>query len=161
MNTQTGLSCCRCPFLVSQLYRFSHRSRLWLAALFLVFMAAVSQSSAQSLTNCVTVICPPQLVTNYTCGEFYTPATYPITVSNACTGVQVQVNCNPPPGTPLGVGAHPIHCVVTANGVVVANCDFWIFVERDTEPPSIKCPENITVNACPTPTGCGAVVNYP
>ena len=124
-------------------------------------MAAVSQSSAQSITNCVTVICPPQVVTNYTCGDVYTPAAYPIIVSNNCPGFQVQVNCNPPPGTPLGVGAHPIHCVVTANGQVLANCDFWIIVERDTTPPEIKCPENIVINACPTPTGCGAVVNYP
>src|SRR5436190_16608369 len=107
------------------------------------------------------VICPPQVVTNYTCSDVYTPAAYPIIVSNVCPGLQVQINCNPPPGTPLGVGAHPIHCVVTANGQVLANCDFWIIVERDVEPPKIKCPSNIVVNACPTPNGCGAVVNYP
>jgi hypothetical protein len=133
-----------------------------MAAFFFLFLAAVGNVSAQgTISNCVDVICPPQVVTNYTCDDIYIPTTYPIIVSNNCPGTTVQVQCNPPPGTPLPVGAHPIHCIVLANGAIVANCDFWIIVERDITPPTIKCPSNIVVNACPTPTGCGAFVTYP
>lgn len=133
-----------------------------MAAAVLLFLAALGSASAQgTITNCIEVICPPQVVTNYTCSDVYVPATYPIIVSNHCANTSYQVQCNPPPGTPLPVGAHPIHCVVTANGVVVANCDFWIIVQRDITPPEIRCPSNIVVNTCPSPTGCGAIVTYP
>jgi len=111
---------------------------------------------------CVTVICPPLIVTNYICNDVFVPQQYPMIVSNSCPSVQVQVNCNPPPGTPLGVGVHPINCVVTAGGTVVAQCNFVILVIRDSTPPVISCPDDISVTGCVSPLGgCGAVVNYP
>jgi len=162
MKTRNQPSCRRSLFFSSQILQWCCQPRLFVAALLFGILALAGSARAQgTVSNCVTVICPPQVITNYTCTDVYTPASYPIVVSNNCPGLDVQVNCNPPPGTPLGVGAHPIHCTVTAGGQVVEQCDFWIIVERDTTPPSIKCPSNIVVNACPTPTGCGARVLYP
>ena len=130
--------------------------------LLLALLGSGGNASAQGVSNCVDVICPPQRVTNYICGDVYTPTSYPIIVSNHCPNVQVQVNCNPPVGTPLGVGAHPINCVVTANGVVVGQCAFTIVVIKDVTPPTITCPTNMLVRTCPNAAGgCGEVVNYP
>ena len=109
MRTYSGLLSCTGLLPLSRLCRFRHKARLLAAALFLFFVAVASNASAQTVSNCVTVICPPPFVTNYTCEDVYIPQTYPIIVSNRCPNVQVQVNCNPPPGTPLGLGAHPVH----------------------------------------------------
>ena len=130
--------------------------------LLLALLAGGRGASAQTITNCLTVICPPPVVTNYICGDVFTPTGYPIIVSNNCPAVAFQVNCNPPPGTPLGLGTHPINCVLTAGGVVVAQCAFTIVVIRDTVPPVIQCPTNLVVRTCPTAAGgCLEVVNYP
>jgi len=154
--------CCTGVLLISWLSHLRHKARLCTAALFLLFIAAAGNASAQSVSNCVTVICPPQFLTNYTCTDVYVAQQYPVIVSNICPGVQVQVNCNPPPGTPFGPGPHPVQCVVTANGQIVGRCDFTIVVVRDTTPPTIRCPSNIVVSTCPSPTGgCGAIVMYP
>ena len=57
------------------------------------------------------------------------PATIPNHRLQPMSNVQVQVNCNPPPGTPLPLGANPIHCVVTtANGEFIAACDFTMLL---------------------------------
>ena len=129
--------------------------------LLLLLLAAGRDASAQSVSNCVTVICPPPVVTNYICGTVFTPQTYPLVVSNACTQYQVTVNCNPPPGTPLGIGAHPIQCTVFVNGAVYAQCNFTIVVVRDVTPPTITCPTNMLVRTCPNAAGgCSEVVNY-
>src|SRR5262249_35787274 len=44
----------------------------------------------------------------------------------------------------------------------VDTCTFTVTVMQDTEPPTIRCPENITLMACMDPAGaCGRIVNYP
>src|ERR1043166_5394305 len=161
MKTHLNLLCC--TNLSSRLCRFSHKARLFTVVLPLLFISAVTSAFAQGTTNnCVTVICPPPVVTNYTCSDVYQTAAYPIVVTNRCPNLQIQVNCNPPPGTPLPVGPNPIHCDVTASdGTVVGTCDFTIFVIRDTTPPTIQCNSNIVVSSCPGPAGCGAVVTFP
>lgn len=152
--------------LLNHYCRLARRSRLLAGAFLLLWLAAAGGAAAQgTVTNCLTVICPPPIVTNYICGDVFVPQNYPIIISNSCPNLPFQVNCNPPPGTPLGVGVHLVQCVVTAGaagGTVVARCDFRIVVIRDTVPPEIKCPEDLTVSGCLSPAGlCGAVVNYP
>jgi hypothetical protein len=100
-----------------------HQFRLLFALLFLLFIAA-GDVSAQTISNCLTIICPPSFITNCTCDEAFTPAACPLIVTNRCANVQVQVTCDPAPGTPLLPGAHPIQCLVTANGQVARVCDF-------------------------------------
>ena len=129
--------------------------------LLLALLAGGRNASAQNITNCFNIICPPAVVTNYICGDVFTPTSYPIIVSNSCPNVSFTVNCNPPIGTPLGLGAHPINCVVVANGVVVGQCAFTIVVIKDVTPPTIICPTNMLVRTCPTAAGgCSEVVNY-
>ena len=99
--------------------------------LLLALLAGGRNVSAQAVSNCFTIICPPAMATNYICGDAYTPTSYGIIVSNSCPNVSYTVNCNPPLGTPLSVGSHPINCVVTANGVVVGQCAFTIVVIKD------------------------------
>ena len=130
--------------------------------LLLALLAGGRNASAQAITNCFDIICPPAVVTNYICGDSYTPTSYGIIISNSCPNVSYTVNCNPPVGTPLGLGSHPINCVVTANGVVVGQCAFTIVVIKDVTPPTITCPTNMLVRTCPNAAGgCGEVVNYP
>lgn len=133
----------------------------WIGGL-IVMLATAAGLSGQVISNdCLTVTCPPDLVTNYTCSDVFVPQQYPVIVSNRCPGLAYQVNCTPPAGTPLGLGAHPIDCVVVAGGTVVAQCHFTILVLRDTVPPVITCPSNIVVHTCPNAAGgCSATVNY-
>jgi hypothetical protein len=43
-----------------------------------------------------------------------------------------------------------------------ATCSFTVTVRKDTEPPKIDCPPDMTVLTCRIPgTACGAIVNYP
>jgi len=138
------------------------RPRRLAAALFFLFLAAASQASAQAISNCLQVICPPPFVTNYTCSDQPVAQPYPLILSNNCPGLQVNVNCQPPATTPFGPGAHAVDCIVTANGGVVAQCHFTVVVVIDTIPPVITCPTNFVVKTCPSPTGgCGAIVAYP
>jgi hypothetical protein len=162
MKTQPTVSAC--PKQASCTWPQAIRAR-WglLCALFVLFAATLSNASAVGFTNdCLIVRCPPQVVTNYICDDAFVTQTYPIVVSNKCSSVQVQVHCNPPPGTPLPPGVHPIQCVVTANGQVMAECSFQMVIIRDITPPEIRCPSNMVASACPSPTGaCGALVTYP
>jgi len=128
-----------------------------------IFLGSSSNGSAQVVVppDCLEVICPPDVVTNYTCGDVvaFQP---PITVSNNCPGLNVQVVCNPPVGAPLPVGVHNVQCAVGSGGQIFARCEFRVVVIRDTERPEIRCPDDITVFACPDAAGgCSRVVNYP
>jgi hypothetical protein len=124
--------------------------------------SAVATGDVIFSNQCFVVTCPGDH-TLYTCSDVVTPETYGVIVDSSCPGVAPpQVLCTPPPGTPLGLGVHPIACVVLVGNEVVAKCDFKITVVRDTEPPKIECPRDLTVLTCMDPTGlCGAVVNYP
>ena len=136
MKTHSTQENCSNWFLLSRLGRLTHKGRLFATSLFFLFVAGLANLSAQTATNCVTVICPPNVVTNFTCDDTFTPAAYPLVVSNRCTNVQFQVSCNPPPGTPLPVGNNPIHCEVYVNGAIVGACDFIASSAMSRPPPS-------------------------
>ena len=81
-------------------------------------------------------------------------------VSGGCS--DYQVICNPPPGTPWPIGVTTVTCGVIDGCQNAQRCTFTITVRPDTEPPSIRCPEDISVVACKNAAGvCGRVVNYP
>ena len=125
--------------------------------------AAVAGQTIAVDLPCVQVLCPPDQ-TLYTCNDSITPRTYPIEIVQKCAGAVVPVTgtCEPPPGTPLGVGAHVVNCVFRVNQEIVGRCSFKITVVMDTEPPKITCPPDLTAVGCADATGlCGAVVNYP
>ena len=161
MKTRSTIPCSRAELRPNCCQRL--RQWVWLLLATLgVLLAGAEGALAQTAPNCLTVICPPDVVTNFTCSGVYVPTSYPIIISNSCPNSPYAVVCNPPVGTPLGVGAHPVNCVISAGGVVSAFCHFTIVVETDDKPPVINCPSNIVETACPSPTGgCAAVVNYP
>lgn len=141
-----------------------------LALVSAVFLIAEPLSAATTATpniifsnDCYVVTCPGDR-TVFTCSDVVTPATYGVIIENNCPSAPpLVVVCNPPVGTPLGLGVHPITCTVMApTGQPLASCSFTVTILRDTEPPKILCPDPITVVTCPNAAGvCGAIVNYP
>jgi hypothetical protein len=101
------------------------------------------------------ILCPTNVLTfTIPCGSNCVPVFYPLPpVLNG-----VLVGCNPPPGTCLGVGIHPITCLAT-NPCDRDVCTFTVrVVEGQDQPPIIRCPQDITVVACSN--DC-AIVVYP
>src|SRR5262249_28243717 len=84
-----------------------------------------------------------------------TPVNYTVSANDAVDG-PVAASCTPAPGTSFVVGSTPIHCSAADAAHNQANTDFAVVV-RDTTPPTVTVPANITVTA---PTASGAVVNY-
>jgi hypothetical protein len=101
------------------------------------------------------IICPTnELTFTIPCGSNCVPVFYPLPpVLNGALQ-----SCNPPPGTCLPAGIHPITCVAT-NPCDRDVCTFTVrVVEGQTQPPIIRCPPDITVVACSN--DC-AIVAYP
>ena len=132
-------------------------------ALFAVMLFGYGSQANAQIANCVTVICPPDLVTNYTCDDVVIFQNPPLLVTNNCPGFNVQIVCQPPLGSPLPLGATQVRCAVMGpNQQIFETCSFTILVVRDTVPPEIRCPDDMTVTVCPDAAGgCGSVVNYP
>lgn len=154
-----------CSFLMPLLARGKSVGRA-LGATFALMAAlllgSAGQGSAQVIPTCLEVICPPDVVTNFTCSDVFVFEQPPLQVINNCPGTTFQVVCNPPVGTPLPVGSTDVRCGVFFNGQLVQSCSFKIVVERDVTPPVIRCPDDITVIACPDAAGgCSRIVNYP
>ena len=106
-------------------------------ALLLLLTFSAGNAAAQVATNCISVICPPQVITNWICNDVAQPVPYPLVVSNSCPNLPFAVVCNPPAGTPLPPGATTVNCTVTAGGAVVANCRFTVRVLIDDVPPEL------------------------
>ena len=162
MKPHSSLPRCPDPLLFPRACPGRRRGRP-LVAILLFLLLSLAGLSAQTFSNdCVLVVCPPKTITNYTCDDVFVPQTYPLIVSNKCPNVQVQVVCQPPPGTPLGLGSHPVQCDIrTATGQLLVSCEFTIVVARDVTPPQITCPNNLVVAACPVAGACGTTVFYP
>jgi hypothetical protein len=108
-------------------------------------------SAAISSQPC-SVNCPPNIVTQKQQGRCGAAVDYLLpTAGGSDCGAML---CNPPPGAvfPLGI----THVVCAAN--TGTPCSFTITVD-DSQPPAIKCPDDIAVDE--TTPGIGAeVVNY-
>ena len=153
----------RCCSLLSQSLAAGKKLGATLALLVALLLGSAGQASAQivPIPDCLDIICPPDVVTNYTCSDVVVlqPG---VIVSNNCPNLSVQVICTPPAGTLLPLGVHNVTCNVVGNGQIIKRCEFRVVVIRDTEPPDIRCPDDITVFACPDATGgCSRVVTYP
>src|SRR5262249_28562928 len=135
--------------------------RRWLTALFLTFWALLLGNLAHGAIpgEPLTLRCPTNIVL-WTCNS-NAVLQYPVPVpSGGCSNYQII--CLPPPGTILPLGTTPVNCRVIDACQNVDTCTFTVTVMQDTEPPTIRCPENITLMACMDPAGaCGRIVNYP
>ncbi|MFJ9501663.1 HYR domain-containing protein [Brevibacillus centrosporus] len=81
---------------------------------------------------------------------------YDVTVTDNCPGVTLV--CDPPPGTTFPVGTSMITCIATDKyGNTSPPCSFSVTV-KDTQPPTINCPDPIFVYS--QPGQGGAIVDF-
>jgi hypothetical protein len=101
--------------------------------------------------NCATINCPSNIVA-WTCNTNGTVVTYTVSASNICGGT-ITVSCTRPSGSIFPVGITTVTCTATALNpagapVGTANCSFTVTVTLDVKPPTLVCPNNITVRTC-------------
>jgi len=102
------------------------------------------------------VTCPANLVVVADAGQCTkSNVSYTATATDNFPGV--IVGCDPPSGTTFPVGNTTVTCTAIDAAGNVAQCTFTVTV-RDTQPPQVTCPADITVNA--DPGQCWAVVNF-
>ena len=104
-----------------------------------------------------TIMCPVDITQDNDPGECGAFVNYPDpTVSDNCP--DVTVSCTPASGSFFDVGTTTVTCTATDDAGNQSSCSFEVTVE-DTEPPTIMCPNNITVRSDAQQNG--AIVNYP
>jgi parallel beta-helix repeat protein len=103
------------------------------------------------------ITCPSNVATAAAPGRQNTIVDYPLaTATDACGAV--TVTCLPPSGTTFPIGTTAVNCAATDSSNNGSLCAFIVTV-IDSEPPVIRCPNNIAVDA---PSGQNTVaVNYP
>jgi hypothetical protein len=90
-------------------------------------------------TNAVVWTCTNVVVVNYI-----------VTATDDCD-TNVDIVCNPPPGTVIPVpttGVINVSCTARDDCGNTSGCQFQVRVIRDTQPPTIICPTNIVVFTC-------------
>jgi hypothetical protein len=95
-----------------------------------------------------TIICPSNIVVPNDPNQCGAIVNYPTPASNC------PVTCTPPSGSFFPIGTTTVTCT-SASGT----CSFTVTV-KDTQPPTITCPANITATTG-SPNAGGVVVNYP
>jgi hypothetical protein len=71
----------------------------------------------------------------------------------------VRSFCTPASGTAFPVGTTTVNCSASDNAGNARSCTFTITVTPDNQPPTITCPQNVTVQVATGETS--AVVTYP
>ena len=103
------------------------------------------------------ITCPDSIVTGPAQGQSSAVVNYPAaTVTANCPGATAQ--CSPPAGSRFPLGTTFVTCTAVYPSSNSATCVFSVTV-RDSEPPTIRCPANLTVGTQAGQTS--AVVNYP
>ncbi len=91
----------------------------------------------------LTITCPTNFSV-WTCATNPVIVSYPPpTVTGSCPGI--STNCTPRSGTFFPMGVTTVTCEATNSCGEQAACTFTITVLSDTNPPTIACPSNITV----------------
>lgn len=101
--------------------------------------------------------CPPAL-TAITCSPGGTVVNYPVPTATDNVDAKVTVTCTPPSGSVFPVGTTPVVCTATDDCNNRSSCTFMVTVKGGGNPPTLHCPENITLQSC---NPRGEVVNYP
>ncbi|MFE4706814.1 HYR domain-containing protein [Peribacillus simplex] len=126
---------------------------------FLTSVFAISAGGEHSLAiqSTPTISCPPNMTVSNDLGQCGAIVEYPPpTVSDECS-LGFTFSCTPPSGSFFPVGSNTVTCTVIDPCGGSASCSFTVTV-NDTEPPTITCPGNITVNNDPCQSG--AIVNF-
>jgi HYR domain-containing protein len=96
------------------------------------------------------IICPGNITRSNDPNQCGAVVNYPAPTAIGNAGTIV---CTPASGSFFPVGTTTVNCTSTSG----ATCSFTVTV-KDTQPPKLTCPDDITVNN--DPGKCGAVVNY-
>jgi hypothetical protein len=89
-----------------------------------------------------TIICPASISTTASSGLCSAVASYVTTASDACA---LTLACAPASGSSFPVGSTNVTCQAIDASNNTASCMFAVTV-RDTQPPSVTCPANMTVS---------------
>jgi hypothetical protein len=89
------------------------------------------------------VACPASISQDASAGLCSAPVSYVATATDNCA---VTLTCTPPSGSIFAVGATNALCVAIDASGNRASCITQVTV-RDTQPPTISCPADLTVNA--------------
>jgi hypothetical protein len=118
------------------------------------FVTKVSSITASSPL----IICSPNITVPNQLGQCGAMVPYlSPTVFDTCPG-GFTVSCNPSSGSFFPLGTTSVTCTVTDACGEFASCPFTVTVV-DTEPPTIVCPDDMTVGI--NPSQSGTIVNYP
>jgi len=102
--------------------------------------------------------CPPN--TNITaCLATGVVVNYPTPTATDNADPNVTVVCSPASGSVFPVGSTTVTCTATDDCTNKTICTFTVTVARDTTPPTITCPANISVVLCGTTVAIP--VNFP
>ena len=104
--------------------------------------------------NCISISCPPDMVTNTCAAGVAVWYNFPIPTST-CANL-ASVVCTPPPGSVFPVGTTVVTCTATDTLGNAATCSFKVTVQRIGQPVIVRCPPNQTLYTC----GSNAVAYY-
>lgn len=118
------------------------------------FTVTVNDTQPPSIT------CPANVMKDADPNQCSSAVTYPApTVSDNCPNVGAPV-CSPASGSTFPVGTTTVTCSVSDSSNNTASCSFTVTV-RDTQPPTITCPQNIVfVAAASCPPTNSLPVNF-
>jgi len=123
---------------------------------------AGNQSSCQVTFKVVdgappSITCPANIVTGNDAGKCSAVVNFDLPTATDACGTIESVVAIPPSGSTFAVGTTVVTVTATDDSKNQAQCSFAVTV-NDQTPPSLTCPDNITVDA---PSGqCSATVNY-
>lgn len=101
------------------------------------------------------VTCSGDTTVETTPGECGAMVAYNYDYSDNCGGV--TVSAAPPPNSIFGIGSHRVEIVATDAGGLADTCFLFVTVV-DTEPPTVTCPSDFSVDN--DPNECGAIVDF-
>jgi hypothetical protein len=105
-----------------------------------------SNSATVTVRDCTppTITCPSNITSGSDPGHCSkSNVTFAATASDNCPGV--TTNCSPASGSTFNVGTNLVTCTAVDAGNNTNTCSFTVTIS-DTEPPTVTCPTNLTLN---------------
>ena len=138
--------------------RLSSRSLCLLVISVVLLITQVGQLNTFAAAPPLNIACPGDLVV-WTCGTNKIVTYPPPRISGGCS-TDVTVTCTPPSRSSFGLGTTTVTCRAVDTCINRDACTFTVTVKKDTTPPVIVCPTDLTVWTCST-DGAAAIYLAP